>query len=246
MGRGFVGKYRTGCLLMSILLFSASGVAAPIFGPPQQGSVSPSRENCRIYFFLSNDPEPPLNIRSSPEEREDNVIATMPNGRYGDILAEKNGWFQISLHGLKIPQGKGWIAANRTEYDCNEFREIITSFPYLIPGSRLVGTGTHAYEFELKKGQVLVIRPEPPANGKLLRDWPTAVGGPGVPRQAKGFPNPYAQWWRKTDDTSTPEPPEWRWIVTQSGSYTIYFESNYKGFSYGASVVELEEAATKE
>ena len=43
-----------------------------------------------------------------------------------------------------------------------------------------------------------------------------------------------------------PESPEWRWIVTQSGSYTIYFESNHKGFSYGTGVVELEEAAAKE
>ena len=170
----------------------------------------------------------------------------MPNGRYGYILAEKDGWFQISLHELKIAQGKGWVPANRTEYCCNEFKETISSFPYLVPGSRFVGTGTHAYEVELKKGQSLVIRPEPPVNGNLLRDWPTAISGPRVPRQAEGFPNPYMQWWRKTGDASNPEPTEWRWIVTQSGPYTIYFDSNYKGFSYGSSIVEVEEAPDTE
>jgi hypothetical protein len=225
----------------SILLVISAASAAPIFGTPDVTAPAPSRENCLIHSFQVNDPSPPLNVRSSPVVKPDNIITSLPNRWIGKIISEKDGWLKIQLK-----DSTGWIAANRTVYDCNYFNEPIAKTPYTIPGSRLVGTGTHSYLIELKKGQILVIRPKPPANETSFRDWPTAVGGPGIGRQAEGVPNPYTLWWRKPGDTTTAEPAEWRWQVTQSGLYTIAYESNFKGFSYESCIVNVEGAGDED
>lgn len=229
-------KRRTACICAtSILLIFSIAAAAPIFGTPNFAEPAPSRENCRIAYFRVNGPEPPLYVRSSPEVKPDNILSGLPNRWIGHIMAKKDGWFQIQLK-----DSTGWVMANRTEYGCNYFSEPIAETPYTIPGSRLVGVGTHTYELELKKGQLLIIRPEPPENENAFRDWPTSVGGPGIRSRAEGVPNPYTLWWRKTGNATAAEPAEWRWRVTQSGRYRIFYESNFKGFSYGSSIVEVE------
>ena len=229
------------CLaIMSFFLMGATSEAQPFFGMPSFTEPKPTRENCYIYYFRVNDSESPLNIRSTPEVMQDNIIGTLPNRSMGTILSEKDGWFQISVPGSNAPQETGWISASRTEYGCNRFSEPITTTPYRIPASRIVGTGSHDYELQLKAGQTLVIRPDPPENAKEFRDWPTSVAGPGIPGRAEGLPNPYTLWWRKQGDQTTPEPPEWRWNVTKGGRYTISYGSSFKGFSYGSSIVIAE------
>ena len=74
------------CLGLTLwVLFLPVVNAEPVFGPPKPAASMPSRKNCFIYQFRVNDPEPPLNIRSSPEIRSDNIIGNLPNGRIGTI-----------------------------------------------------------------------------------------------------------------------------------------------------------------
>jgi len=165
-------------------------------------------------------------VRSCPEVRLNNVIATVPNNSYHPVLAEQNGWLQINMDGNGNAT-VGWIVANRAEYGCNLFSEEIKTFPYTMQG-RIIGPGGHNYVLDLKKGQTLILR----------GDWPD-FSGPAVSGHSRNFPNRQHSWWRKPGDTTTPEPAQWRWTVTQSGSYTMSYDSNFKGFEYGPCVVEL-------
>lgn len=225
---------------MMTLLCSLPTSAEPTFGMSASGSAVPIRENCRIYQFRVNDPEPPLNVRSSPEVRLDNVIATIPNGRIGSIVAEQNGWFKIVWSNASNQQQEGWIAANRTEYSCNEFTETVTEFPFQLVG-RLVGSGSHQYEVELRKGQTLVLRPNRQTNEPSLLYWPTAITGPDIQGRTPGVPNSYGNWWRKPGDKTAPEPSEWRWKAKESGRYILSYDSNYKGYSYGPCILTVED-----
>ena len=235
-------KKPMGILVCALMLFLCSlpASAAPAFGMSVPGSAAPIRENCRIYQFRVNDPEPPLNIRSSPEIRPDNVIATIPNGRIGAIVAEHNGWFKIAWSDANHRQQEGWIAANRTEYACNEFMETVTGFPFPLVG-RLIGAGSHQYGVELRKGQTLVLRPDRQMNEPSLMYWPTAITGPDIQGRTPGVPNSYGYWWRKPGDTTAPEPAEWRWTAKESGRYLISYDSNYKGYSYGPCILTIED-----
>ena len=235
-------KTTLGILVVTMMsfLYALPICAEPAFGRSAPGSALPVRENCRIFQFRVKDPEPPLNIRSSPEIHPDNVIATIPNGRIGAIVAEQNGWFKIAWSDASNQQQEGWIAANRTEYSCNEFMETVTTFPFPLVG-RLVGAGSHQYGVELRKGQTLVLRPDRQTNEPSLLYWPTAITGPDIPGRTPGVPNSYGNWWRKPGDTATPEPSEWRWTAKESGRYIISYDSNYKGYSYGPCILTVED-----
>ena len=214
--------------------------AKPTFGMSAPGSALPIRENCRIYQFRVHDPEPPLNVRSAPEIRPDNVIATIPNGRIGSIIAEQNGWFKIVWSNASHQQQEGWIAANRTEYSCNEFMETVTGFPFPMVG-RLIGAGSHQYGVELRKGQTLVLRPDRLTNEPSLLYWPTAITGPDILSRTPGVPHSYGNWWRQPGDMAAPEPSEWRWKAKENGRYIISYDSNYKGYSYGPCILTVED-----
>ena len=227
------------CLGLTLwVLFLPMVNAEPVFGPPKPAASMPSRENCFIYQFRVNDPEPPLNIRSSPEIRSDNIIGNLPNGRIGTILSEQNGWLKISWTESAITR-EGWIVANRADYDCNAFIETISTYPYQIEG-RLIGGGSHQYAVDLHKGQTLVLRPERQNRPQHSLYWPSAVTGPDIAERMDGVPNAYGYWWRKPGDTTTPEPAEWRWTATVGGRYIIDYDSNFKGFVYGPCVLTVE------
>lgn len=235
-------KTTMGILVFSMVSFLGSlpTSAEPAFGMSAPGSALPVRENCRIYQFRVNDPEPPLNVRSSPEVRPDNIIATIPNGRIGAIVSEHNGWFKIAWPNASNQKQDGWITANRTEYSCNEFMETVTEFPFQLLG-RLVGSGSHQYGVDLQKGQTLVLRPDRQMNEPFLLYWPTAITGPDIQGRTAGVPHAYGNWWRKPGDTATPEPTEWRWTAKESGRYIIYYDSNFKGYSYGPCILNVED-----
>ena len=228
------------CLSLALwLLFTPLAGAEPVFGPPQSVDPMPSRENCFIHQYQVNDPEPPLNVRSSPEIRPENVIAALPNGHIGAILSEQNGWFKITWTTGAITR-EGWIVAKRTDYACNGFIDAISSFPYTING-RLIGAGSHQYAVDLQKGQTLVLRPNRQAASKHSLYWPSAITGPDITGHTPGIPDAYGNWWRKPGDATSPEPDEWRWTATVNGRYILHYDSNFKGFVYGPCILTIEE-----
>jgi uncharacterized protein YgiM (DUF1202 family) len=96
--------------------------------------------NCQT---LVTDPNPPLNVRSSPVTAKDNVVASLKNGTIVTVINENAGWFQISQ------PTRGWIYQNLTVTTCNSDRNK-TSFkpessemedspkPVLLTGNALV------------------------------------------------------------------------------------------------------------
>jgi Bacterial SH3 domain len=66
--------------------------------------------NCQT---LVTDPNPPLNIRSSPVTAKDNVVGNLKNGTLVTVINANEGWFQIAQ-----PM-RGWIYQNLTVTTCN-------------------------------------------------------------------------------------------------------------------------------
>jgi serine/threonine protein kinase len=73
--------------------------------PPQ---TSPQKD-CSVVVF---DPGSPLNVRSTPDTKPDNVVGTLENGTRLSVVSEQNGWLQINS------PLQGWISKKRTKTVC--------------------------------------------------------------------------------------------------------------------------------
>lgn len=168
--------------------------------------VHPPVDNCTINMALINDPDAPLNVRSTPDIQENNIVGKLENHTFVSVAEETDGWFKIES------PITGWIAKNRTENSCAFVEEIIPITPEtntaLVQG-KIIGTGSHRYKVKLEAGQTLtidnyqsvmpmVISPEE----KLL----TQDGNPTVTH--------------------------WLLQAPSTGDYTLQFDSNYQGFGY--------------
>lgn len=181
---------------------------------PDQPGNTPTQatrtvEKCRILMARINDPKPPLNVRSSPKATTtENIVGQLKNGTYVDVKEEKDGWFRI---GGETP---GWIAKNRTDNTCGEKTERVQfgrGEDSIEIRDRFVGGGTHNYRFNLAKGQQLTLT-SASDRGKFL---PEVVSPSGKPLIEK--PDQQGSWTGKLSET---------------GDYTLQFESNYKGYEY--------------
>lgn len=68
-----------------------------------------SKKNCSIVVF---DSESPLNVRSIPDTKLGQVVGTLNNGTPLTVIAEQNGWLQISS------PVQGWVSKKRTKTAC--------------------------------------------------------------------------------------------------------------------------------
>jgi serine/threonine-protein kinase len=83
-------------------------------GQPTTFSAKPSTEtptpkNCPLVVF---DPQSPLNVRSTPDAKLGKVVGKLKNGTPLSVIAEQNGWLQISS------PVQGWISKSRTKTVC--------------------------------------------------------------------------------------------------------------------------------
>lgn len=170
--------------------------------------VTPPTQNCEINMAKVNDPNPPLNVRRSPEVKEGNIVGQLENGTFVSVVKENQGWFEIEA---PVP---GWIAANRTEHSCGNVKQPVTFFPggnsALIQGE-IIGGGSHNYVLRLSEGQTLTVE-------NAAGVFPAIIDPTG--KLMVG--DPYTEGNRK----------EWSGKVPQTGEYTFQLDSNYKGFEY--------------
>lgn len=158
-----------------------------------------------------DDPEPPLNVRSSPTTTAPNVVGQVPNGTYLTVTQDQDGWLQVT------DPVAGWVAKSRTQSGCNEKVERVsfgagnTSAEI---SDRFIGTGFHQYQLNAAAGQTLTLSrqsgPLPVVlkpNGQLLAEIP--------------------------DDRD-----RWSGTLPISGDYVLQLDSNYKGYAYSF-VVEI-------
>jgi hypothetical protein len=166
-------------------------------------------ESCKVTMAKVNDPNPPLNVRSTPNTTSDkNVVGQLKNDTFVTIRGEQEGWFQIST------PVKGWISMKNAESGCNEKVERVSfgkGGTSAAIRDRFIGTGSHQYRFNLAKGQTLTVRSDRgdlptivAPNGKMIND----------PQDGKA----------------------WTSELPATGDYTLTMESNFKGYKYAFSV----------
>lgn len=193
-------------------------IPTPDLTPPQPSEPpvvsSPVREieTCKMTQAKVNDPSSPLNVRSSPEVTSDNIVGQLEHGTWVTPLSERQGW-------LKIEEPvNGWIAANRTQRNCNLKVERIS----FAPGStsttvadHFIGGGSHQYKIQARQGQTITVTQEDgvfpvltsPSGQNLVGDY--------------GYSD---------------NPETWTGQLPETGEYTLELISNYKGYKYAFSV----------
>ncbi|BAU13430.1 SH3 type 3 domain protein [Leptolyngbya sp. NIES-3755] len=188
---------------------------SPIAAPQSPQATPPAQkeprtvEKCVIRMAKVNDPESPLNIRSTPDaSSKDNIVGQLKNGSFVDVQDQQNGWLKIS------GATPGWIAQSRTEHGCNEKVERIGQVPIEIR-DRFIGTGSHSYRFNLTKGQRITVT----SSSDRGSIFPVIIAPNGQRLVA-----------------SPDQPSPWTGELTETGEYTFEYESNFKGYEYTLSV----------
>jgi serine/threonine protein kinase len=84
-------------------------VGQPTIYSANSNTDTSSQPDCSIVV---SDPEPPLNVRSAPDDTLNNVVGTLENDTPLTVITEQKGWLQISS------PVQGWISKNRTKNTC--------------------------------------------------------------------------------------------------------------------------------
>lgn len=172
-------------------------------------SATVETEVCVVGMAIINDPNPPINVRSSPDANADNVVTTLTNGTYVTVNTEKDGWFQISN------PAQGWISKSRTDHNCGQ-KVAQIDFPAnggsITVSDRFIGTGSHRYIVNASAGQTLTIATQEGA-------FPTITGPDG----------------EVLDPGGNDAPSQWSQSIPAKGEYTLEFISNFKGYDYAFS-----------
>lgn len=168
-------------------------------------------ETCITKIARVADPNPPLNVRSSPTITPDNIIDRLENGIWLSVVATKDGWFQIS------DPLKGWVAKDLTESSCSQKIERVRFAPGSNGGTisdRFIGTGNHQYLIEADRGQTLTVT-------KIDGIFPMII----TPKGELLAGNPYQ------DDRQS-----WTGKIPEAGDYRLELISNFRGYHYSFSV----------
>ena len=170
--------------------------------------ITPDTENCPIRMAVVDDPDGPLNVRSSPEVTTDNVVSSLENQAFVSIVQEQGTWFEIET------PIQGWIAKSRTRYTCARVDKAIAldaSNPQARVQGSLIGTGIHQYRVSLSGGETLTVENQ---NGIF----------PSVLSPDQQLLNPD---WSGTEEITT-----WSQTLTTPGDYSLFLDSNFRGFDY--------------
>ncbi len=174
-------------------------------------TVNRTVESCVLRMARVNDPNPPLNVRSSPTTEGDNVVGQLKNGTFVTVATEQNGWLQI-----KTPM-KGWVSKPQTDTGCNDKVERINlkdSSATVQVSDRFIGTGSHRYLVSGSKGQTFTItRDRGPFPLIVSPDGKILLG-------------------HESDEARQ----SWSTQLDQTGDYTLELESNFKGYKYSFSI----------
>lgn len=141
----------------------------------QNGAVEPGQVNCQT---LIADPNPPLNIRSSPVAAEDNKIATLPNGTTLTIVDEQNGWLRINS------PLQGWVYKELTVTSCIRPNELLAQGSAGTPataegeqGHQLLAIATEQYQSGRLDGAIALVQtvsprsPAYPSAQHFIKQW---------------------------------------------------------------------------
>jgi len=189
---------------------AAAPANPPISSPSSQTNpvvIRPPVENCRISMAVVDDPEPPLNVRSSPEVQDGNIVGQLDNDTFISVVNEDQGWLQISS------PVEGWVAKNRTNSSC---ANVETPINFLQGGSsaiirgEIIGGGSHRYTLNAGSGQTLTVESRQQVFPRIVTPDGELLAG-----------DPY------TENLT-----EWTGELPQTGEYTLELDSNFRGYEY--------------
>ena len=83
-------------------------------GQPTTHSVATKSDDstAKNCVTLVSDPDSPLNVRSTPDEKLSNIVSTLENETPLTVVTEQNGWLKISA------PVEGWVSKKRTKNVC--------------------------------------------------------------------------------------------------------------------------------
>jgi Bacterial SH3 domain len=141
-GASLVGRFNPLQVLRSPIVFGAwmttaitvLGVGYAVLTPkpsqsqvPQEKRSIPELAKLGYCQTIATDPNPPLNVRSSPVSAPDNIIGNLKNGAELTVINDNKGWLQISA------PVRGWVYEPLTVTTCNPDRKTSQSANPYIP-----------------------------------------------------------------------------------------------------------------
>lgn len=179
---------------------------------PEPVVITPPESDCKISMALVEDPNPPLNVRSSPNTTDNNnVVGQLQNNTFVSVAEEKEGWLRIT------DPVSGWISKNRTKSSCALVKKPIffaSGGNEAIVKGQIIGGGSHTYILQATKGQTLTVTNQKDVFPVILTpDGKLLAGVSADGKQTK-----------------------WTGTLPATGEYSLQLDSNYKGFEYEFSV----------
>lgn len=189
----------------------------PMSTAPTAGAIEGT---CKKMMAIVSDPNPPTNIRSTPEVTDNNIVGQVDNDTRLSVKGEQDGWFQVSTLGGETTL-EGWVAKSVTKSGCSQKTQRITipsDSNSVTISDRFIETGSHEYMINVNAGQTMTV---------------TSTSGP--------FPFIFAP-----DDTNrqqelsnqggSPGSISWTSELPTSGDYVLDMQSNFKGYEYSFTV----------
>ncbi len=200
---------------------SAPVPVAPTTVPVKTATTASNavKDTCKVTMAIVSDPNPPTNVRSTPEVRDGNIVGQVQNGTELSVQEEQNNWFKVRTLGNETLEG--WVSKNVTQSGCNQKTQRIT-----IPSNsnsvtirdRFIGTGSHEYTISAQKGQTITV---------------TANSGPFPFIFAASDANRQRE---LSNQGGSPGPISWSSQISTSGDYVLDLESNFRGYEYSFTV----------
>ncbi|MGB3532104.1 MAG: SH3 domain-containing protein [Microcoleaceae cyanobacterium] len=170
-------------------------------------SINPPTSGCPIQMAVVDDPAPPLNVRSTPEVRQGNIVGQLENNTFLLVLEQQNGWLRI-----RDPIA-GWVAQNLTRSSCAQVVQSIDFLPnrnQAVIQGEIIGSGSHRYTFEGQVGQTLRVESRNSIFPQIIT--------PDAAQIAR--------------DTNQQNRGVWTGQLPITGQYTLELNSNFRGFEY--------------
>lgn len=177
------------------------------------------KDTCKITMAIVSDPNPPTNIRSTPEVKDGNIIGKVENGTQLSVQGEQNNWFKVRTLGNEALEG--WVSKNVTKSGCNQKTQRITipsNSHSVTISDRFIGTGSHEYIITAQQGQTITVT----ANSG---PFPFIFAASDVNRQRE-----------LSNQGGAPGPISWSSQIPASEDYIIDLESNFRGYEYSFTV----------
>jgi hypothetical protein len=192
--------------------------------PPVNTAIAASngvKDTCKVTMAIVSDPNPPTNVRSTPEVRDGNIVGQVQDDTQLSVQEEQNNWFKVRTLGNESLEG--WVSKNVTESGCNEKTQKIT-----IPSNsnsvtirdRFIGTGSHEYTITAQQGQTITVTVEADSG-----PFPFIFAASDANRQRE-----------LSNQGGSPGPITWSSQISTSGDYVLDMESNFRGYEYSFTV----------